>query len=181
MNVGRSENLSEKSFLTLIATSIVSILLCMACLCSVTWAWFGQDHEQTLRFSADPLILDVTVVDGEGIPMVEYAYVHDGESEMSKEGSNAMIVQTEEGESTFNVTLTLAEGSASGYCKIIAKYADGAVREYFTDTLARGDGETEKSMTFSLAVKESVSLTFLPRFGTVAHSDMAEGKLSIGR
>ena len=181
MNVGQSENLSEKSFLTLIATSIVGILLCMGCLCSVTWAWFGQDHEQTIRFSADPLILDVTVLDGAHLPMVEYAYVHDGESKESSEGKNAMTVQIDEGEGAYEVTLNLSEGSASGYCKIIAKYADGQVREYFTETLARGEGNEGSESKFSLVVTESVMLTFVPRFGTAAHCDVVDGVLTIER
>lgn len=142
----KPDKLTDKAFSRLLVTSILGILVCVACLCSGTWAWFtasvaGSDNEIKM---ADNCLLTVTVAaSGEALENIE---------------SGVELVTGV----TYTVTLSLPANTGSGYCLI--KTTNDT---YYTDYIARHEGETV-TVSFDLTVGETQTVTFTPRWGIYA-------------
>lgn len=145
MEKQNNEKLSDKAFSRLALTSILSILICITCLCSTTYAWFtgsvqsGDNKIQT----ADACLLSVSVY---------------------KDGTEKAIIDTENAatldcEGTYTVTLTLPKESASGYLVLTVNG-----QKYYSDYL-QGNDDIEQTLTFTLNVLAARSVTFTARWG----------------
>jgi len=142
------DKVTDKALSRLILTSVLGILLCLACLCSITWAWFSkgitsgntkiETAECTLTVTATDGSTAVTGVDGIGV------------------GETA-TVELEAG--SYQVTVAMGANSASGYCVLSA---DGT--SYYTDYMVGGK-DVAQSLTFTLVVTANTSVTFLPHWG----------------
>ena len=103
--VPEGEKITEKHLTRVLVSSICSILLCMSCLVSTTWAWFAVSVENTgnvINIGTYSVTTTVTrVSDGEQIqPTSLYQhgyYLTEGE---------------------YSVKVELQEGSVGGYCEV---------------------------------------------------------------
>lgn len=157
-NENKEEKITDKAFSRLLVTSVLGILVCIACLCSTTWAWFtgsAGSTENEIK-TASECLLTVTVTDsGETLADVENG------------------VSLEEGV-TYTVTLALPADSASGYCLI-----ETAKRSYYTEYIARHESGVE-TRTFTLTVEETQRVTFTTRWGIYScDCDVVGGTLHI--
>lgn len=78
------EKSTDKAFMQMVMPSVLGIVLCMICLCSATWAWFGtsMNNESVIQAGSYEATMKVTYVDGESniksldgnilLPGVEY-------------------------------------------------------------------------------------------------------------
>ena len=138
--------LTDKAFCRLVVTSVVGILVCIACLCSSTFAWFTASVPNTGNEikTATECLLSVTIAEnGEAL-----------------EGENNVYAL--EADVVYTVTLSLPAGSASGYCLIRTDLST-----YYTDYLL-GNQPEDQAFSFSLTVAESKSVTLIPRWGIYA-------------
>ena len=141
------DKVTDKALSRLILTSVLGILLCLACLCSITWAWFSkgitsgntkiETAECTLTVTATDGSTAVTGVDGIGV----------GET----------------------ATVAMGANSASGYCVLSA---DGT--SYYTDYMVGGK-DVAQSLTFTLVVTAKISVTFLPHWGIYSTATASVG------
>lgn len=150
----KPDKLTDKAFSRLLVTSILGILVCVACLCSTTWAWFtgsaeGKDNQIKM---ADNCLLTVTVTAS-------------GETLENIESGVALATGV-----TYVVTLSSPADTGSGYCLIKT-----ATDTYYTDYIARHTGETQ-TRTFTVTVEETQTVAFIPRWGIYASEcDVADG------
>ena len=154
----KDEKITDKAFSRLIITSFLGILVCIACLCSTTWAWFtgAAENDNNEIKTAETCLLTVTVTD----------------SDVALSDIEGGVVL--EKNVTYTVTLSLPSGSASGYCLI--KTDD---RSYYTEYIARHEGETE-TRSFRLTVEESQTVAFVSRWGIYSGAcDVVDGALRI--
>ena len=158
----KDEKLSDATFLKLIATSVVSILLCMVALCSTTWAWFSDSlpSNNNKISTAENCDLTVEVTDSNGAAV---------------DISGSVVLSSTE---AYTVTLTLPKDSASGYVII----SSGGV-EYRSPYIERHEEDTPKVISFELLTENASGLTveFIPRWGIYADDSnvAAGGKLVI--
>ena len=139
--------LSDKAFIRLIATSVIGILICVACLCSTTYAWFTASVE-----SADSKIeaasdckLSIRITDGAALDQtVEYG--------------DSLTLDLKK-DVNYTVTLSLPRDSASGYC--IMSAGDD---KYYSPFIQRHDGDPV-SVEFTLRVEKDVAVSFDTHWG----------------
>ena len=141
-----TEKLGDKAFVRLITMSVFGILLCIVCLCSSSYAWFSTSlsNNSNVIQSAQCLL---TVVANDG----------DNELVQNEDGSTTITAS-----GTYTVTVSLPEGSSSGYCVI---KAGGNV--YHSDYIAWDEAPAEFS--FTLVVSDgydfSGSVVLAPHWG----------------
>ena len=160
-NTPTNDRLTDKAFSRFLVTSILSILACIVCLCSTTYAWFSDNAPSNSNKiqTATECLLEVSVIRAND--MVEFTDVDKG-----------IILSPDE---EYQVTLSLPASSSSGYCLISAGAA-----EYYTDYILRHDEELPKTVTFTLTVAEATNVTFTPRWGIYSgESSVIEGILNI--
>ena len=137
------KKLTDKAFSRLLLTSAIGFFICIACLCSTTWAWFtgsvvGADNEIKMAGSC---LLTITVeCDGEQLADIE---------------SGVLL----EAGAVYTVTLSLPANSGSGYCLIATDE-----RSYYSDYIKRHEGGTE-TISFRLTVEETQTVSFVTRWG----------------
>ena len=157
----KTEKLTDRAFSRLMLTSILGILLCVACLCSTTFAWFTDStpSEGNVVQMADGCLLTVTVTDGNSTVQT----VAFGESrEMTLEAGVA-----------YTVTLSLPQDSASGYCLITA----GGVT-YRSDYILSHSESEAKTVSFILQAATAQTVVFTSRWGVyAAESSVQNGSL----
>ena len=156
-NNNTKNKLTDKAFSRFLITSVIGILVCIACLCSSTYAWFAESipSSNNTIASADSCLLTVTLEDDTVI------------LDSSAEAFTADLVAGVE----YKVTLTLQKDSASGYCLIKA----GGVT-YRTNYLARHSNDTPSTLTFTLRLTEDKTLSFIPHWGISAQTpDVRDG------
>ena len=103
-----NDKLTDKAFSRLMLTSVLGILLCIACLCSATWAWFSTDvasSQNTLKAGVFDLVVAVADDASQPVPVTKNA--------------NGAYVCTL-GAATYTVTLSVSEDTTvtKGYCVI---------------------------------------------------------------
>lgn len=154
------EKLTDQAFSRLLATSILGILVCIACLCSTTFAWFSDSapsKANELKMAEECLLTVELSRDGVDLELLE-----DG-------------VELEAGVA-YTVVLTLPANTASGYC-IIRSEDDS----YYTDYITRHSDATPQTKIFTLKVATTQTLRFETRWGIYAQetSDVIDGVLLI--
>ena len=143
--VNKNENkITDKAFFRLMLTSILGILLCIACLCSTTYAWFTQDitHGGNTIQASGECLLTISLDDGTTV-------LDDVEGTVELEGGK-----------TYLATLTLPKDSPSGYVKITA-----ADKVYLSPFIARHNGDVPVSLSFNISVAETQSVKFETHWG----------------
>lgn len=155
--VNTNEKLTDQTFIKLFAISLVSIILCMAGLCSCTWAWFTGSVSSTGN-TLTAGFCDLTVLVKAEDETVMYS------DDMSK------ITQVLDAGS-YTVELTIPDGSSSGYCVVTV-----GEENYYTDYVTNVDGTHSNKLTFELKLEDTAEVTVDPRWGKYAGDfDIAEG------
>jgi len=160
------DKLTDKAFSRSVVIAVVSIVMCIVCLCSATWAWFTTtttSSENTIGSSTFGLV--VTVVDGNGdlVPVTER---EDGSFVCSLAGGGAV----------YSVTLEISEDTTAtkGFCTV--KRGD---RSYQTSSIKVDDAD---SFDFNMTVEGGAAeLIFTPAWGLPANAVVTrDGTLTIG-
>ena len=146
--------------------SVLAILLCMVCLCEMTWAWFSSTQK------------------GEIAPIKSAEYeivvsVKDGDTPLSVTDNT---VELRKG-LTYTVNMVASGTASTGFC--VLSYAPSGAGEnpdgvrLHTAQIASG-----ATFSFTLDAKSDLTLTFSPQWGTSSKSDApdirADGVLKIG-
>ena len=108
-NKDNTEKLTDKAFSRAMISSVLGILVCIACLCSATWAWFStgiSNDSNTVGSGNFGLIVTVTDELGADVPVTVTA---DGVSVCSLEGGK-----------TYKVILKMTADTtvSKGFCSI---------------------------------------------------------------
>ena len=162
----KTEKLTDKAFSRFLVTSVIGILVCIACLCSSTFAWFSSNNKSvsntlaTGKFDIAQPIATCEGTDG----MLEFAFTEiDG------------IWSCELPAGTYTIVLTSLEGSnVKGHC--VVTVGDGAPQN--TDAIisaeiaARDGMEQSDPFTFTLTLDEAATVTIQSRWGMVAAPDI---------
>ena len=140
---------SVKTFIGLLLSALLCIVICVAIFSSGTYAWFSdgmQSSPSTFQTSGNCL-LSVTVYKDGAVEAIA--------------GVNSDEVLNCHG--TYEVTLNLPMGSASGYLIIVTE--DG---EYYTDCLALSRTE-DQTLSFTLNVQTEQSITLRACWGAYSN------------
>lgn len=151
---------ANKAFLRLVIVSAATILACVICLCSTTFAWFSDNVPSVGNsiMAAEECLLTVTVTKDGGTVLDN---IENG-------------VELEAGV-PYTVKLSLPSGSSSGYCMINA-----GGTEYYTDYIARHDDAEPQTVTFILTVGSTQVVTFRTHWGIYSRdSDVVNGEITI--
>ncbi len=135
-----NEKLTEKAFSSGIITSVLSIVLCIAALCSTSWAWFTgstASNENTIK-TAENFTLEFYLND---------SVMNDGEVEL-------------QAGQVYTVKISLPKDSASGY---LVMTSNGV--SYRSDYIQSHENDTAESITFFIEVEETQKVTFTKRWG----------------
>lgn len=147
--LNNEEKLTDQAFMKMICISIAFIVLCMAGLCSTTWAWFtGSIESESNTITAGSCELKVTVSEiglTKSQPLVS---IEDMTAESHRLTAGEYVVE-----------LSVPDGSASGYCMILAN-GDIYRTEHVSDTAAEID-----KISFTLKLEEDTTVVFEPRWG----------------
>lgn len=155
----KSDKLTDKAFSRLMLTSVLGILLCIACLCSATWAWFSTDvssDQNTL--SAGNFDLVVSVQELDSAPPVSVDGSADGAYFCSLNGGR------------YSVSISISQDTTvtKGYCIITVNGVP-----YKTAPLVAGETDT---ISFTLDVSDAqIGVFFDPSWGLPAHYDVENG------
>ena len=171
-----TEKLTEKAFSRLWITSIVGILVCIACLCSTTWAWFSADQAaesnvvQSGRFD-----LDISITEESGV--LEKAIEEQNATviELTDLSNGKMSCKLPKGKYTVVLKITQDTTVTKGFCTMSV---EGKNKVYHTDSIY-ADGADP--FTFTLDVQEEITMLFSPAWGIPAMVDVELGEtLQIG-
>ncbi len=163
MEEQNNKKITDKAFTRFVATSVFGILVCIACLCSSTFAWFTTTQDSSQN----------TITSG--------VFDHEIKIEITSAGSGETVELTDgdvqsctlDRGKSYVVTLTPTDTTTvKGYCVI---KLDGTA--YNTDTYGMIDGTLE-ALTFTLTVPAGdgdAKVTFTPHWGIAANKHVANG------
>ena len=146
-----------KVSISLVWTSLLVVLLSVACFCSVTLAWFTATVQSTgnqiQTAAGSDLLVEVIAPDNTVLLSIgnQVATVADDAT-----ASNQISLI---GGRTYTVRLSLAGGGASGYC-LISSGED----TYYSPYILRHENPVE-TVTFYLTVESTQTVTFTPCWG----------------
>ena len=158
--VPEGEKVTEKHLRRVLIASICSILLCMCCLVSTTWAWFTVSLENkgnTLTIAT--VTVDATIKKGEDAE--DPAALPEGEYTLKL----AARTDATNARSTVYVLLTVKQGNATGY--------------YYVALTPNAEAKSIEVAVYG----DDASLTFSPSWvapGSEVAKPITEGKLVIG-
>ena len=155
----QTEKLTDKAFTRLMLTSIVGVVICIICLCSTTWAWFtvGLPNNSNQIKVAEECLLSISIKE----------ITDDGFVDVDISGDVYLLNDV-----TYEVTLSLPAGSASGYCVINTSSAS-----YYSDYIYQHSYVEDRMLTFELTVDTPQVVTFTSRWGIYS----GEGSVQNGR
>ena len=135
--------LTDKAFSRLVITSILAIFICIACLCSSTFAWFTKSNESVGNEikSADGCELSIVVTKDAAV----LQNIENG-------------VELSAGEE-YVVTLSLPAGTSSGYCMITVDDDP-----YYSEYILRHE-EGTKTISFKVISQTTQTVKFTSRWG----------------
>ena len=136
------KKLTDRAFSQLFISLIIGILICIACLCSATWALFSEDVVNSgnkIEAGVSELQISMTEQNGEAV---------DTEGEITLAPGD------------YTVTLTLENGNASGYC-IVRK----GVQEYLSPYIRHHSEDEPKTVSFTLRLASETTLVIEQRWG----------------
>ncbi len=155
VTVQTTEKKQPDRLTAMLLPSILGILLCMVCLCQMTWAWFSATQtSETAPIKSANYQITVTADDGTGA--------------VSIVDQTATLTSG----ATYTVTLTASGTASTGFC-ILSYPASGedgtaVTRHLYSAQIASGD-----SVSFTIRVEATadVTVTFSPQWGTSSHKD----------
>lgn len=158
MEEQKTQKITDKAFVRFVATSVFGILVCIACLCSSTFAWFTttlDSGSNTITSGVFDHKITVEIIDAEdGEPITVTA---DGEVQSC----------TLDRDKSYTVKLDPTDATTvKGYCVITI---DGV--EYHTDTYGAVSDGSLKTLTFTLTLPAgdgTATVTFKPHWGIAA-------------
>ena len=157
------KKLTDQAFSRLMLTSLLGMLVCIACLCSATWAWYNASiSSNTNELGAGVFGLTVSYAQSDE-PAVELSVNEDGTSSYTF---------AEVG--TYKVTLTATDSTtvSRGFC--ILK-ADGT--RYYTDAIS---ADSPEPYVFNLVItEENTTVVFAPSWGLPANVSIVDGTITI--
>ena len=142
----KNEKLTEQAFSFGIITSVLSIVLCIAALCSTSWAWFTGSTESGNNeiTTAQSFTLELVLEDGTS-----------PEVEIVNDKANLKAGQT------YTVTISLPKDSASGYLVMTDKKGTS----YRSDYILRHENDSAEKIVFYLTVDEDQYVSFTKHWG----------------
>ena len=161
----KTQKITDKAFTRFVATSVFAILVCIACLCSSTFAWFTttQDSQSNTISSGTfdhEIKIEITSADGGATVELTNGGVQTCELNRNK---------------SYVVTLTpTAATTVKGYCVITI---DGVV--YNTDTYGAVSEGSLESLTFTLTLPAGngpAEVIFKPHWGIAAEKHVRDGE-----
>ena len=159
-----TKKLTDEAFSRLLITAVAGILLCIFCLCSTTYAWFTASIPNTGN--------EVKAA-GECLLAIEVS--RDGVALEATEGGVELEAGADGEEIVYTVTLTLPQGSASGYCLVTA-----GGESYYTAYIARHSEPEPVRVSFTVTVGSTQTVKFTPKWGIYAgECDLVDGALFI--
>ena len=167
-NINEGEKMTEKMFMRSIYVSLLSIGLCIAVLCSVTWAWFSDSvSSATNTIKTGNCTVEINVSDqfGNRIDPV------DGTDEKYTLSSGSYLI-----------TVTSSGSVNTSYCKL-----NIANNDYYTQQISTS--EPDNAISFTLIFEEDTVLEIYRRWGSYhipeeerdffdegEYSDLTQGK-----
>lgn len=140
MNHDNKQVKAETNLTKILLPSVLSILLCMALLCGMTWAWFASTQSTpAATIQAATYHIDVVAKNGETVLTAG----QDGKYSLAK--------------GTYTVTLTASGNASKGYCKVTLP--DNTV-------LRTAQIVPKNSLTFTLTLTNGGNVSFSPEWGT---------------
>ena len=146
--------------------SVLAILLCMVCLCEMTWAWFSSTQK------------------GEIAPIKSAEYeivisVKDGDTPLSVTDNT---VELRAG-LTYTVNMVASGTASTGFC-VLSYAPSGAGENPSGVRLHTAQIASDATFSFTLHATSDLTLTFSPQWGTSSKSDapdiLPDGVLTIG-
>lgn len=165
-SVPEGEKIKEKYFRRMLAASICSILLCVTCLVSVTWAWFSVSVEypdNALQMGEFRVGFDVENLADSTEEMIQtFVLSPEGEYGLEMEESEESLEPSIYRIGIYN------QGNVGGYCQIdfIPVQAENGtaktekIRTFYTTTIEKGG-----SLTLYLKTEEYFYLKINPIWG----------------
>ena len=165
MEEQKTQKITDKAFTRFVATSVFGILVCIACLCSSTFAWFTttQDSKSnTISSGTFDHEITVEIMDASGGEVVDPVTADGQHYELSLGKS-------------YTVTLKPTDDTTvKGYCVI---KIDGT--EYHTDTYGIMSDGSRAEMTFTLTLPAgdgTATVTFKPHWGIAAEKHIYDSE-----
>ena len=151
----KNEKLTEQAFSSGIITSVLSIVLCIAALCSTSWAWFTGSTESGNN--------EITTAQSFTLELI----LEDGTSQrVDIVNDKATLVAGQ----TYTVTISLPKDSASGYLVMTDKKGTSYRSEY----IMRHENDTAETVTFYLTVDENQDVSFIKHWGIYTDAPSVE-------
>lgn len=151
----KNEKLTEQAFSSGIITSVLSIVLCIAALCSTSWAWFTGSTESGNN--------EITTAQSFTLELI----LEDGTSQrVDIINDKATLVAGQ----TYTVTISLPKDSASGYLVMTDKKGTSYRSEY----IMRHENATAETVTFYLTVDETQDVSFMKHWGIYTDAPSVE-------
>ncbi len=163
-----SKKMTDKAFLQGFIISIVSIVLCLAALCSMTFAWFNASTEspsnliESGRFGLDIKIYYLDEANNQAIPVTVTEAANGSKScVLERAGKYAVYLYMED-----DVTLD------KGYCGVSINGKPELITESISTNSELG---VIPPLTFTVeTVEENVSVTFTPKWGLPANYNIVK-------
>ena len=145
----------DDNFIKLLAPSFIGVLLCLACLVGMTWAWFGTSVQSgSNRISAANYDLKVTV---------------EGNAADVTKNDGACYIPLEQNV-TYQITLAGTGNATIGFGTLTVEESDDAGKAvvYYTKSIATPkatSSENPKTRTFSVKSGQPAQLVIKPVWG----------------
>lgn len=147
MNHDNKQVKAETNLTKILLPSVLSILLCMALLCGMTWAWFASTQSTpAATIQAATYRIDVVAETKNGGTVLTAG--QDGKYTLA--ATNGV---------TYTVTLTASGTAKSGYCKVTFPNETSLV----TEQIKTGK---ENAFSFKLQLDTDGKVIFFPQWGT---------------
>lgn len=152
------------SLIPLIMPSVIGILICLFCICGMTWAWYSSSinapTQKLVSAYYDVKVESITFKDNENVSEVVFT-----------DGGYELKANTE-----YTITLK-AEGTidkCGGYCLIQIKETDGTVTKYYTQTIMPND-----NITIRFKCEKQGTYTFVGVWGSVPTQNYLKEETSL--
>ena len=153
-----TKKLTDKAFSRLLLISVLSILVCIVCLCSATWAWFSAGTSSAGNtISSGKFALDVEVEDSTSVAV-----------DLTETDGGIFACTLGDADTTYTVTVQMSADSTAtkGFCTV--KVGDDS---YYTASI----NETTASLTFYIKPTEAnMTVTFVSVWGLPSATDLIE-------
>ena len=143
--INQTTKLTDKAFSRFIGTAMLGILVCIACLCSATWAWFNAGNgsqPSTIKGGSFDQEISIEIL-GSG-----------GEVVLSPIGKTKQSCELELGKS-YTITLSpTADTTVKGYCIITVNG-----EKYNTESFGIDTDDVDETIAFTLTLPDGVGVT----------------------